>query len=343
VFPGLRNRVAKNSRKPRLVPISCPILVCYYREDLLEQAGLKPPRTWSDYQTLLETLEQWAPGLQAVEPWGESFRATMFLARSAAVAKHAEQFSFCFEFRTGNPLIANPGFVSSLKMVTAAVQAMPAEVKTYLPGDCRREILEGRAAIAIAYETDLSQTVSRGEDLEIGICPLPGATRVFNTAIDEWVDLEDDSVHRVTLTGFAGWALAVSANLEPNLNAAAWELVRYMAIDQLPSSYPSSLISLCRDSQTANPSTWTGEELTTSEAEQYVTVVADALRSDQLVMEFPLIGQAQFREALTEGLTRALEGEDDAEAVLQSIRAEWEEISQKLGKEEVAKSYQRSH
>ena len=40
IFQGLRTRAASVSRKPMLVPISCPTLVCYYRRDLLEKAGL---------------------------------------------------------------------------------------------------------------------------------------------------------------------------------------------------------------------------------------------------------------------------------------------------------------
>ncbi len=309
----------------------------------MENAGLKPPGTWSEYQNLLETLKDWAPGLSAVEPWGEAFRASMFLARSASVAKHPDQFSFCFDLSTGDPLISNPGFVEGLKKAKAALAKMPADVKTYTPADCRREILEGRAALAIAYEADRSTDAKRGEDLQIGIGPLPGSTRVYNTSINEWVEYSESKIHRVTYTGFSGWAFGVSSGLEPVANRAAWEFVRYMAIDQLPSSYPDDVVSLCRDSQTKNPSEWTGSQLTTVESEQYANTVAEALRSDQLVMELPVIGQSQFRAALTQGLTKALTSDSDEMGILKSVAEEWREIQKKLGKERVAKSYQRSH
>ncbi len=343
IFQGLRTRAASVSRKPMLVPISCPTLVCYYRQDLLEKAGLAPPKTWSEYQNLLDTLGDWAPGLSAVEPWGESFRASLFLARSAAVAKHPDQFSFCFNLSTGDPLIANPGFVESLKLAKAALAKMPKKVKTYTPADCRREILEGRAAIAIAYEANRDSTLHRGEDLQIGIGQLPGSTRVYNTSIDEWVDYNESKIHRVTYTGFAGWAFGVSAGLETITNRAAWEFVRYMAVDQLPSSYPAEVVSLCRDSQAKNPSQWTGNQLTTVESEQYASTVAEALRHDQLVMELPVISQSQFRAALTQGLTKAIAEDADEAKILEAVAQEWREIEKKLGKDNVAKSYQRSH
>lgn len=343
IFPALRNRAAKVARKPRLVPVSCPVLVCYYRQDLLEKAGLSPPKTWAEYQSLLETLKDWAPGLTAVEPWGESFRSTIFLARSASIAKHQEQLSFCFQLQDAAPLIENPGFLESLRLAKSALALMPAEVKTYSPGECRREILSGRAALAIGYETDLSQDVMRAENVQIGICPLPGSTRVYNTAINNWVDLGKERVHRVTLTGFDGWALAVTSRLEPTLNSAAWELTRTMAVDQLPGSYPASMVSLCRESQMATASTWTGTQLTTLESEQYVSVVAESLGSDQVVMEFPLLGRTEFRAALTKGLTQSLDQVQGEEAVLKSIADDWRAIIGRIGEDAVTKSHQRSH
>lgn len=342
-FSGLRSQAATLDGQPRLAPISCPVLVCYYRKDLLEAAGLSPPTTWEDYQKLLDTLEEWAPGLTAVEPWSESFRASMFLARAAAIAKHFEQFSFCFDLSTGEPLIANPGFALALQKSKIALAKMPQEVKTFSPGDCRREILMGHAAMAIGYETDFNRDIARSDSVRIGICPLPGTRRVYNTAIDEWVEFDAESLHRVTFTGFTGWVIGVRANLEDTTNRVGWELTRYLAIDQLPQLYPLSMVSLCRDSQTESPSRWTGPQLTASESENYASVVSEALGNRQLVMEFPLIGHREYRAALTEGVTAALNDGGDEKAILRDVAERWQEITRKLGKKNVARSYQLSH
>ncbi len=343
VLPGLRNRATSINRKPCLIPISCPVLVCYYRKDLLDKAGLTPPETWSEYQTLLDTLPNWAPGLTAVEPWGEDFRASLFLARAASVAKHAEQFSFCHSLRTGESLIDNPGFVESLKQAKAAIAKLPEAVKTYTPADCRREILTGRAALAIAYETRIGQDSKREENLEIGICQLPGSQRVYNTAIQEWVEYEADTVHRVTFTGFTGWAIGVTSGLDSTANSASWEFARYMTIDQLPTSYPPAMLSICRGSQTAQPSRWTGASFTTTESEQYAAIVREALRNPQLVMEFPVIGGSKFRAELTKGLTKALTQPGEEAEILKSVASEWGKIRKELGQENVANSYQQHH
>ena len=341
-FSGLRNGAATLAGKPRVIPVSCPVLVCYYRQDLLEKAGLEPPDTWADYQQLLETSSEWAPNLTAAEPWGEPFRASMFLARAASVAKHPEQYSFCFDLIAGEPLIDNPGFVEALAQSRSALAMMPEAVKTYSPDDCRREFLAGRAALAIGYETGRNQDVTRSEDLQVGIGRLPGSRRIYNTAINEWVEFGEDDVHRVTFTGFTGWVLGVSGGLDETKNNAAWELARYMAIDQLPASYPREMLSPCRDSQTQSPTEWTGTNLTTSESEQYVAAVREALQTDQLAMELPLLGRAKFRAALTKGLSEALKSETDAQVILSNVAKDWREIANQLGKEKVAKSYQQS-
>src|SRR5580698_9820635 len=70
-FSGLRERVLTIGGAPAIIPFSCPVLTCYYRRDLLEKAGKKPPRTWDEYQALVESLPSWAPGLSAAEPWGQ--------------------------------------------------------------------------------------------------------------------------------------------------------------------------------------------------------------------------------------------------------------------------------
>ena len=153
LFRGLQDQVASSSKKPLVVPLSCPVLVCYYRHDLLETAGLSQPETWEDYQKLLETMGEWAPGMTAVEPWGKKFRATMFLSRAVAFTKHPGNYSLFFNIQTGEPLIDTPGFVRALEEALKAQSSMPPEVLTYSPADCRQDFFAGKAALALSFET----------------------------------------------------------------------------------------------------------------------------------------------------------------------------------------------
>ena len=368
IFQGLREQVGSIGREPRIVPISCPVLVCYYRRDLLDAAGLKPPETWDDYQALLEGLDDWAGGLTAVEPWGEAYRATLFLARAVAYAKHPGNYSLYFDISSQEPLIDREGFVRALQKAQAAVSRMPTEVAGYTPADCRREIISGRAALAITFETgpdnpeplfapsaasagrqpprESTQTADvRPESSRIGFSRLPGAREVYNTSRNLWESL--DTVNHVTLTGFAGLAVGVSATSQPKQAEAAWNLAVTLAVERATSAFPNAAQSPCRQSQRGTALKWVGPNLSESEAQGYVGVVASSLRDTRLVVELPVVGRALYRQHLSDGIGQALAGELKAQDALREVAKQWRAVTariiQETGDEHAVRdSYRRS-
>ena len=347
LFQGLRENAASLEKRPAVAPLSSPVLVCYFRRDLLEKAGLSPPAEWSDYQKLLETLDRWAPGLTAVEPWGEEFRATMFAARAVASVKHPENFSVFFDIDSGEPLIDSPGFVRALETSRAAVARMPAAIKTYTPADCRREFFAGKAALAIAFETGpagadpASSPVKRPDGMQVGICRLPGVREVYNRSIKKWTTVSGEEVYRVTLTGFAGLCAGVSAASTPDETQAAWNLLATLAVDRFDTAFGEIPRSPTRKSQTAAPENWTGPELSGDEQLAYVDAVSDALQDARLVVDLPVAGRDQFRKALSEELGKALTTPGDPQAALHAVADRWRDIAKQVGPDRVVNSYRR--
>lgn len=342
IFQGLRERVGSIERSPAVVPIRAPVLVVYYRRDLLEAAGLAPPQTWQDYQALLESLDRWAPGLTAVEPWNAEFRTTMFLSRAAAYAKHPGNYSLYFDIETGEPLIGTPGFVRALEESLAALRRMPPDVRQYGPADCRREFLAGRAALAIAFETGApeSSEAVRAEQVEAGFTRLPGTRSVFNLSSSKW-ESPRGGMSQVTLTGFEGLLAGVSAGDRTGSGRAAWNLLSTLTVDFLEQAFPGDSRSLTRESQIGAAQAWLGNDLTASEAGRYLEAVARSLRDTNLVAELPVAGRARFQSALNDALTRAIEEDVSPEAVLSQAAEEWREISQDVGEARVLNGYRR--
>jgi ABC-type glycerol-3-phosphate transport system substrate-binding protein len=353
LFLGLRENVASINRQPTAVPVSSPVLVLYYRRDLLEAAELSPPQTWGDYQKLLETLDRWAPGLTAVEPWHEEFRATMFLSRAAAFAKHPANYSVFFDIDTGEPLIDGPGFVAALEAAQAALSKMPSEVLNFTPADCRRELLAGRAALAVALETapdlqanlteaTLTSAEQRPEAAQIGIRRLPGTRQVYNRSMRAWESSPLGPVNYANLTAFSGLCAGISSSSTPEQAQAVWNLLTVLTADYMTAAFPVQVRSLCRKSQTGSAMAWIGNDLTAGEKMQYVAAVTQSLENTQVVAELPVVGRYEFRAALTEGLARVLAGDDTPQDALSAIADNWKEIANKLGADEVKASYQRS-
>lgn len=345
IFQGLREHVCSIERSPVVVPLSAPVLVCYYRRDLLEQAGLSPPRTWAQYQELVDALDQWAPGLSAVEPWDEEHCAAVFLARAVNYVKAPGQYSVFFDIESGEPLITTPGYVRALEMSQALLAKMPEAVTTYSPADCRREFLAGRAALAIAFEaaapdSGIASAEARPADFSAGFTRLPAADEAYSLATGAWTE----QTGPVPLSAFSGLCAAVSAGGETSdlSRQAAWNLLATLTVDQRDAVFPPDLLTPCRHSQLDEPSRWVGPGLVESEAASYVQALADSLLDRSLVAELPVIGRERFREALTRSLSSVLSGERDPQSALQVAADEWQRITAELGKEAVRDSYRRS-
>ncbi len=330
---GLRQGLAAPGKHPALVPVDCPVLACYYRADLLHAAGREPPTSWRDYQQLLDTLHEWAPGLAAVEPWHRDFRATNYLARAASFALHPDNLSLFIDLETGQPLIGEPPFVHALAAAQAARERLDPRSLTLTPADCFREVAAGRAALAIGIPGNDLSTMERAADIRIGVAPLPGADRVYHRELGEWVPPADgQAVNQVTLVGFDGLVVCVSARVAKQTQRAAWDL--WASIDAQEDS--ASRVNrparrLCRasgvDDVSRNPPAgWPVEEW-----REQVRTVTGILESSRVVTDLPLPHRREFHGRLTARLSEALDGTRSADEALQLAAADWQALIDQLG------------
>ena len=353
LFKGLRERALTRDREFVAVPVSVPVLVCYYRKDLLRGAGRKAPETWQEYLELIESLDTWAPGLTAVEPLAPEFRATTFFAKSLAFCKHPENYSVWFDIDTAKPTLNSPGFVEAFETARRTWSRLPPEVATYSPADCRRLLLTGKAAIALSFEplsseliarsqSDESSKVERIEGIEVGVCRLPGSRRVFNRNSKKWDTIPVGTTHAPALCGFAGLAAGVTLPSKRVQTAAALDLLVNVStasfFDQAFASLPKGP---CRESQLSLAANWFGPELSSEEASQYADAVAQSLRDMQLVYELPVIGAEEFRQAASVALEPLIRGQADSEQTSNAMQHAFELIVERLGADAVRDSHRR--
>ena len=126
VFALLRRSEATWIDQTLGVPFGSPVLVCYYRADLLERLGRQPPKTWAEYRELADLLAdrknlgdaapaEAAPWHGTLEPLAPGWAGLVLLARAAPYAKHRDDYSTLFDIRTMEPLVAGPPFVRALE------------------------------------------------------------------------------------------------------------------------------------------------------------------------------------------------------------------------------------
>lgn len=353
LFKGLRDRALTRERKLVANPISVPVLLCYYRKDLLRAANLKPPETWDEYHALVASLGTWAPGLTAVEPLGPESRATTFFARSLAYCKHPENYSVWFEIDTAQPMLNTPGFARAIEKAYETWKLLPAESASLNAADCRRRFLSGKAAIGLTYEPSTAELAahapgSRGvenlrvDGIEIGVCRLPGSKSVYNRNSKRWDAMPAKEVHAPALCGFAGLASAVVSHNQPFKNSAAANLLVSLnspaLFDQAFAALPKSP---CRESQLSFAAAWFGPELSAEESSEYCDSVAQSLRDMQLVFELPVIGAGEFRRAASDELEKLLRNEFEPQQTLEAMQRSFEAIVDRLGREAVRDSHRR--
>jgi multiple sugar transport system substrate-binding protein len=347
IFRGLRDRVVSRNRSVVAVPIAAPVLLCYYRADLLKSAKLKPPETWEDYLTLVETLDRWAPGLVAVEPLGAADRATLFSARSLAFVKHPENYSFWFNIDTGEPQVSSAGFVEAMQIASRTWKRMPSTINAMSRADCHRAILQGTAALAIACEPIISppatESVARPRGSEIGVCRLPGSRRVFNGNSDRWENSPGGTVHAPGLCGFADDGLALGVRLPEGKpqHIAAQHLLSTLAGGPFETTWALLPKSPCRESQVGTAANWNEGGLSVEEASHAVDAAALTLRDSQLVADLPIPNADEFRNATSQCVDEILKGEVEPQAALDALRAEFEKLISRRGRDALRAAYRR--
>jgi ABC-type glycerol-3-phosphate transport system substrate-binding protein len=296
---------------------------------------------WDEYQALLNALPKWAPGLAAVEPWGPDSRATLFLACALPAVKKTGSYSVCFDIDTGAPLIDSPGFTRTLSQSVEQLSKLSPDSMKLSAADCRRLILSGKAAMAIALEPGQAEEkpIERASGVTLTFVRLPGARQVYDRRAKSWEALPDGQVNYATLAPVGGLAIGISKSTPAERSEAAWSLVTFLSIDRYQQALANVAKSVCRESQLGKVADWLGPELRTDELYGYLGVTAECLRTTNLSPELPVIGRSEFRKSLTEGITAALEGKATPEAALKGVADRWRVISAGFGVERVRDSY----
>ena len=63
LFGPARSGCSPIGGAPTIIPFSCPVLTCYYAAGLVgARRAQKPPRTWDEYQALVESLAELGAG-----------------------------------------------------------------------------------------------------------------------------------------------------------------------------------------------------------------------------------------------------------------------------------------
>src|SRR5258708_9747523 len=145
VEPFFRNYSATYSGKTYLIPLDGDFLMVYYRTDVLEKAGLKPPKTWDEYLTVAKAVNGTDMAGDGKPSYGsciskarnqQSYWWLWSVAAPYLQTNGTSQGSF-FDPATMQPLVKNDGFIHALDVIKATGKYGPPSESTEHRRDIR--------------------------------------------------------------------------------------------------------------------------------------------------------------------------------------------------------------
>lgn len=354
IFSLVRAHEASWRGRAIAVPLGSPVLVCYYRADLLERLGRAPPRTWSEYQSLAELLADRKnlgdaappddqPWHGALEPLGPDWGALVLLARAAAYATHRGNYSTVFHVDSMDPLIDGPPFVRALEELVAAARVGPSEPEAADPVAVRNAFWAGQCGMALSWPTAAAKLPGRpSPGFRVGFVELPGAADVYNVSGRCWEirrEREEPHVPLLAAAGRIGLISRRSASPDEACRLLLWLSDDQWSRQTKPVGASSPMTTLFRHSHTAAPQNWVEDAIPDRVAKAYAEQTARTLSRERAMLALPIPGRSQYLAALQHAVHEALHAKLTPEAALRHAAATWQQLTDRLGRKSQRAAY----
>jgi ABC-type glycerol-3-phosphate transport system substrate-binding protein len=325
--------------QPFAVPLGEPILLLFYRPDVLERLGKPVPQTWEEYQTLATELSR-RPNLRATaEPLADGWAARMLLARAAAYARHRDYLCVLFNRDTLEPLIAGPPFVRALDELVKTAKLSPAGGAELTPPQCVDLVLSGQAAMAIGF---LDRHGKEAPGVSLAVAELPGSDIAYHLGHAAWEPRRSGEPIQVTLRGIGGRIGSIvrgSDHAETAFTLLAW-LASKRGSQQLMSADVG--FAPFRISQFAISPQGIGDTSNQAAAKQSADRLSAALRRHEALWLPRIPGAIEYMAALDQAVRAAVGGEKTSQQALDEAAKQWKEITTRHGAEQQLEAYRRS-
>ncbi len=315
------------------------------KEKFKEKYGydLRPPQTWEEYRDVAEFFQDWDwdgdedPEYGTLEMQAKGQARWAFLGRAASYADPDEPFFF--DADTMEPRINNPGWVKALEQCVEISKLGPPNMAEYSLDQVRGSALMGKAMLAVEWADigaiSLNPRVSAVVG-KLGFSALPGAKEVYNPTSGEWE--EQPEVRHVPYAAFGGWVQSV---LQSSQNQeAAFDFCLFLSSKEVDTLLSMAGVQTMRLSGLDDAEKWSSMGLDAESG--YLELVKGIVNDPRAIMDLRIPGAEEYFEALETQLARAIAGEVEPQEALDEAAQAWEEITDRLGREEQKKLYQES-
>ncbi len=324
--------------KTYAMPVDGDIIMLEYRRDLFEneeeQAAfqekygreLTVPETWDEYLEVAEFFTRKAGETLAGEALAEDFYGLAeYGQRDWGFAWYLNRFASwggggMYFDEDMNPTINTPEAVAALEHMVESFKYGPPDMLAYGYEELKDAFLQGYTAMVIQWPCVPKKSNNPEESKivgKVGVASVPG------------YKIEDGSVvHRSMMP--CGRVVAVAAD-SPNKEAAYW-VAKHISYDRSLDDVSTMLTGLdpYRKSHFEHPEAYT-MFANVEDAEIYLKGVEANMANGFPEIFIP--GGQQYEESLSLHANMVLAGEESAQDALDAVANEWNEITDKLGRE----------
>lgn len=342
-----------------MIPLDCDVFTAYYNRELIESPKhqrafegeygypLEPPETWSEYSDIARYFSQNSSAAGVMESMARKTQTFWTaLARMVPYVSQGEGWELFFDPEDMTPLINSPGHVRALEDMVGIVEYGPSDVLEFDVGDIRAQFPQGAAALALDWASIGMIPPDRSNQELIGFQQIPGSEEVYDHESGEWTQADEGT--RVPFMAANGWGAAIPAASENQ--AAALDLISF-----LTSTENSVELVSMRDNEEAavgyqpfrqshfdNLEAWEESGWERDVAEAYLQETYDSLTADFVQPDLRIPGAFEYLDALDAGVTAALAGQSSPQEALDEVAEQWDEITERLGRDEQLDLYRAS-
>jgi multiple sugar transport system substrate-binding protein len=362
IHPVYRDRLMQWGNKRIAITVDGDLFSGYYRRDLFEDSRyrlefrqrygyeLAAPNTWKEYRDIAEffTGREGPDGqklygtVEAFSRGGQQF--WNLFSRASAYANHPDhpgaQF---FDPDTMQAHINNPAWVRAVKEYVEIVDFSPPGALKFGIVEAREPFVQGQTAMILDWgdTAQISANPKKSKVLgKVGYFVLPGTMEVWDYVQRRWDRM--GRPHKAPFLAFGGWVGSVAKSSKQQ--AAAWDYLMWY------SNPENSLRDVVTSGTGVNPyrythftniDAWT-KALTRRAASEYLGMLKTSIDSPHVALDLRIPGFFDYTEALEIELERALKKEVSARLALDRVAVQWEQITERRGREEQKTIYRAS-
>ena len=360
IAPFFRDFSSSFGGKTYLVPLDGDFHMLYYRTDLLDKAGLKPPTTWDEYLDVAKKLNGTDDGSGgkvygsciAKKRNAQSYWFVTDVVGSMTQAKGTSQGTF-FDTKDMKPLVDNAAFRKALEFLKESSKYGPPDELNMDVSDTRPLFTSGKCALnldwgdvgVLAIDPKASKVIDK-----TGASIMPGSKEVLNwdagkleTCTAATCPNAIDGVNHAPYAAFGGWSGGVNAKADPKVKDAAYAFFSYMsqpAQSNKDVTIGATGFNPYRISQLKYGQSWKDGGMSEKSAGYYLGAIQASLNSPNMILDLRIPQNQKYQQVtLDEAVSRFLSGEIDEEATVKAVNDGWNDLNEQIGKDEQLKFY----